>query len=95
MQLVKYIPSRGLILIIAAALSACTTERPGGIEVRTVEVPVPQPCLPADQIPAEPASVASQLNGVAAHDLRIVAASALELRAWGQEMAAALHACAG
>lgn len=92
-------PVKGFALALLAcfvvlALTACT-EQPGGIEVRTVEVPVPQPCLPADQIPDEPATVASQLNGVAAHDLAIVAASALELRAWGQEMAAALKACVG
>lgn len=76
-----------------AALTACQTDQPG-IEVRTVEVPVPQPCLPADQIPAEPATVNNLLSGAAAHDLAIVAESALKLRAWGQEMHSALVACA-
>jgi hypothetical protein len=64
------------------------------VQVRTVHVPVPQPCLPADQIPEEPPRVASELTGNAALDLPIVAASALVLRAWGQEMRAALVACA-
>jgi hypothetical protein len=82
-------------IVIAAALlaAACETTQPG-VEVRTVLVPVPQPCLTADQIPAEPPTVSHLLTGVAAHDLTVVAASALELRAWGQEMAAALKACA-
>lgn len=84
----------GLNLLAALSLTACTTDSPG-IEVRTVEVPVPQPCLAADQIPAEPATVGHMLNGNAAHDLSIVAAAALDLRAWGQEMASALRACAG
>lgn len=85
------------IVILAAALllTACKTAEPGGIEVRLVPTPVPQPCLPADQIPAEPASVAAQLTGVAVVDLAIVAASALDLRAWGQEMHSALRVCAG
>lgn len=83
------------ILAFSLLLAACQTPAEPGIEVRLVEVPVPQPCLPADQIPPEPATVASQLNGVAAHDLALVAASALLLRAWGQEMRTALIACAG
>jgi hypothetical protein len=78
---------------LALALAACETTQPG-VEVRTVQVPTPVACLPADQIPAEPETVSHLLTGVAAHDLAIVAASALELRAWGQEMAAALKACA-
>lgn len=80
--------------VASAALMACTTAEPG-IEVRTVQVPVPQPCLAAIEIPNEPAQVASQLNGNAAHDLAIVAASALELRAVLKELRAALTACAG
>lgn len=82
------------LCVIALYTSACTTDQPG-IEVRTVEVPVPQPCLPADQIPEEPPTVGHLLTGVAAVDLAIIAPSALLLRAWGQEMSAALKACAG
>jgi len=84
----------GFCAIMTFLITGCDHAEPG-IEVRTVQVPVPQPCLPLDQIPPEPAQVGSQLNGNAAHDLSIVAASALELRAWGQEMASALKACAG
>lgn len=81
--------------LLMFALTACSQTAEPGIEVRTVEVPVPQPCLPADQIPDEPATVGALLNGAAAHDLAIIAESALKLRAWGQEMHAALVACAG
>lgn len=75
-------------------LTACQHTEPG-IEVRMVEIPVPQPCLPADQIPAEPPLIGDQLSGNAVEDLPIVAASALRLRAWGRVLAAAHIACAG
>lgn len=84
---------RLLIAISAMALAGCQTTQPA-VEVRTVEVSTPVPCLPADQIPAEPDTVADQLTGNAAADLPIVAASALMLRAWGHELSAALDACA-
>lgn len=83
-----------LAILSALALAACNHTQPG-VEIRTVKVPTPVACLPADRIPAEPGTVSHLLNGVAAHDLAVVAASALDLRAWGQEMAAALKACAG
>jgi hypothetical protein len=85
---------RLLIAISATALAGCQTTQPA-VQVREVRVPVPQPCLPADQIPAEPPTVADQLTGNAAADLPIVASSALLLRAWGREMYGALAACAG
>lgn len=75
-------------------LTACQHTEPG-IEIREVRVPVPQPCLPADQIPAEPETVGHRLSGNAVVDLPIVAASALRLRAWGRELHAAHVACAG
>lgn len=81
------------LLMCAALLSACSHSEPG-IEVRTVEVPVPVACLPADKIPAEPARVGDRLTGEPAVDLAIVSSSALALRAWGQTMHAALTACA-
>lgn len=84
---------RLLFIAPLAMLAACQHTEPG-VEVRTVQVPVPQPCLPADEIPAEPPTVAERLNGQAAHDLAIVAESALNLRAWGREMHGALVACA-
>lgn len=79
---------------ISLALTACAHNEPG-IVVRTVEVPTPVPCLAADQVPAEPETVASRLTGDPAHDLPIIAASALRLRAWGRTMHGALVACAG
>ncbi len=85
---------RLLIAISAMALAGCQTTQPA-VEIRTVKVPTPVPCLAADEIPAEPSTVADQLTGNAAADLPIVAASALMLRAWGREMFAALDACAG
>lgn len=84
---------RSWFLLLPLALAACTTGEPG-IEVRTVRVPVPQPCLPADQIPSEPNRVGDTLTGDAASDLVIVASSSLLLRAWGRQMHAALVACA-
>jgi hypothetical protein len=91
-----WIRNYGIIPQLAAALllAACQTAEPG-VEIRTVRVPVPQPCLPAEAIPPEPPQVGALLTGSASHDLTIVAESALLLRAWGQEMAAALRACAG
>jgi len=73
-------------------LGACQTTQPA-VEVRTVEVAVPRACIPADQIPAEPATVADQLTGRAASDTLVLAESALTLRAWGRELAALLRAC--
>lgn len=81
-------------LALAALLVAGCHHTQPGVKIQRVEVPVPQPCLPADQIPAEPPRVADQLTGNAAVDLPIVAASALLLRAWGRELAAAHRACA-
>lgn len=81
------------IMGAVAMLVACSHNEPG-IEVRTVEVPVPGPCVPHDQIPAEPATVGDRLTGDPVLDLPTVAASALALRAWGREMEAALIACA-
>lgn len=83
---------------LALALAGCATDRtpPPAIQVKTVEVkvPVPVPCVRREDIPAEPARVASRLTGNAGHDLLIVDQSALELRTWGQGMAAQLIACA-
>jgi hypothetical protein len=78
---------------VSAALAACATKPPIGVEIRTVEVPTPVACLTRDQIPAEPARVGPTLTGNAVVDLAIVAASALELRRWGEEQAALLQGC--
>lgn len=83
---------------VIIGLSACSITKlpPSAVELHAVrvEIPVPMPCLRADQIPAEPERIASKLTGDAAHDLDLVSASALRLRSWGQRMMAALEACA-
>lgn len=82
------------LCVSALYTTACATP-PAAIEVRTVEVPTPVACVSPDQIPAEPERVGSHLTGNAVTDLSIVAASALELRRWGQEQAALLKGCVG
>ena len=77
-----------LIAITALGLAACSTTGAPGIEVRTVEVPTPVPCVKSSDVPAEPEQVGDQLNGDAVHDLGIVAPSALDLRKWGRSLRA-------
>lgn len=79
---------RRIIIIAAAALSACATVSEPGIDVRTVEVPTPVPCVNEADIKAEPDLVGTLLNGDAVHDLGIVSPSALELRLWGRSLLA-------
>lgn len=86
---------RAPIVLVFSLLAACQTAQPVGIEVRTVEVPTPIQCVSPEQVPAEPEKVGSKLTGQAVADLLIVSASALELRKWGQEMAALLRGCGG
>lgn len=89
-----------LFCLAPVFLAACATPQPG-IEIRTVEVPVPQPCLSKEQLAeprfAEPPLVGDRLGRVpetAAQDRDILGASALMLRAWGKELFAAHKACA-
>lgn len=79
-------------LAIASLLALTACAHTGGLEVRTVEVPTPVPCQA--EIPPEPETVSDKLNGQAAHDLVIVAQSALELRIWGRSLRSSLEACA-
>jgi len=81
------------MIACALLLTACQHSDPG-IEVRTVEVPTPVPCIPADQIPAEPPLVGDLLTGDPAHDIAILAPSALLLRDALRQARAALIACA-
>lgn len=74
------------------ALSACSHNEPG-IEVRTVEVPVPAPCLPRNEIPDEPEPVADRFTGDKAKDFDILVPSAIALRTTVKELRAALIAC--
>ena len=84
-------------LVALVALAGCTRPdvAPPAVEVRTVTVekPVPVPCVDAKSVPAEPGKVGGQLNGQAAHDLDLVAASALQLRQWGRELKALIAPC--
>ena len=77
-------------------LSACKTT-PGPVEVRVqrVLVPISQPCIKPSQIPKAPPRIGDQLNGDAQHDLNLVAASAVRLRAYGDVLLALLVACEG
>lgn len=93
MQRKRHLLYTSALCVSVLYTSACSTPQQG-VEIRTVNVPTPVPCIPRESIPAEPASVKDSLTGNAAADLPIVAASAILLRSWGREMSAALHACA-
>ena len=82
-------------IIAALALAGCHHTEPG-IEVRTVYVPQPQPCLSNEALDGlpEPPAIGGMLVGDPTVDLPAVAASALRLRAWGRELMAAHRACA-
>lgn len=86
------------LLIFGAGLllTACQHTQPA-VEIRTVEVPVPGPCIPADQIEPEPAPIGHLLGRVpetAEADRDILAAQVLRLLAWGRPMHTALTECA-
>jgi hypothetical protein len=87
----RYIP-----LATLALLTACSTTpaaRPVAEKIVTVEKPVPVACVDVAKVPAEPPHVAGDLNGQAVHDLDIVSASAIELRSWGEKLAALIQPC--
>ena len=72
-----------LSLVLLAALSGCA---------HTKYVTVP--CLSEGQrIPEEPERVGSKLTGQAQEDFKIVAGSAVELRAWGRGLRGILEGC--
>ena len=78
-------------LLLTVALAGCAHEPK--VEIREVPVPTPVTCVEPETIPEEPPRVAQLFNGNARHDLVIVADSAQELRAWGQELKALLDQC--
>lgn len=84
-------------IIAALLLSGCATRTqvPPAVEVRTVEVkvPVPTACVDPKSVPGEPEKVGERLNGKAAHDLDVIAGSAIRLRQWGRELFALLKPC--
>jgi hypothetical protein len=74
---------RAAIILAALALSGCQTTR----FVQTY-------CLTKDHpLPAEPEKVAPKLTGEADKDLRIVAGSAVRLRAYGAGLRQILEGC--
>ena len=65
------------------ALTGCTTTRY-----------VTVPCVSKDQaIPAEPEKIGPKLTGRADEDVKIIAGSALRLRAWGQGLREIIEGC--
>ena len=71
------------IAAIALALSGCATTRYAPIY-----------CIGKDQkLPDEPEKVSPKLTGEADKDLRIVAGSAIRLRAWGEGLQTILEGC--
>lgn len=75
-------------------LSACKTT-PGPVEVRVQRVltPVSVSCIKPGQIPKAPPKIGNLMNGDAQHDLNLVAASAVRLRAYGDVLLALVTGC--
>lgn len=85
------------IVLVALLLGACAKPDvpPPAVEVRIqeVKVPVATRCVDPSSVPSEPAKVGGRLNGQAAHDLDLTAASAILLRQWGRELRALIQPC--
>lgn len=86
------VTARPLAAALALLIAGCAAHT---APPRTIEVPVAQPCLPAERIPAAPRFDRAALSGDAAHDLDLVTAYALRLKQWGEALDATLRACAG
>lgn len=87
------------LLLPILCLSACAPKPPAPlppvqVQTITVEKPIPVPCVDRAQIPVMPPKIGALLNGDAAHDLDVVSASALRLRATLGIALAQLGACA-
>ena len=67
------------IALASLALAACGQTRQPGIEVQTVEVPVPVPCVNVDDLPEE--TPEAELTGNAVRDTILLKAETLDLRA--------------
>jgi len=68
-----------LVGLAALAIAACSHTDGPGIEVRTVEVPTPVPCVDEADLPAE--TPAATLTGDARVDSALLKAETLDLRA--------------
>jgi hypothetical protein len=82
------------IVFFAMCLTGCASEPQLQPLPREIRIPVAVACVPADQIPAEPARIGDQLTGDAMTDVAVLAASALDLRRWGRTEHSALVGCA-
>jgi hypothetical protein len=77
------VTKRSLTALILLSLSACS-------HTRYVQIP----CVGKDQaLPAEPEKVAGKLTGRADEDIKIIAGSAVRLRAYGQGLRGILEGC--
>lgn len=88
-----------LALALIVSLAGCggvqsTPAPPTEVRTVTVNVPIATPCVSASNIPAGPPHVGSRLNGDSVHDLDVVAAIDLRLRAALGKALALLGACA-
>ena len=75
-------------LLLLATLAGCQT-------TRFVSVPCLTPEQLAERESAEPPKIADRLSGKADEDIRIIAGSALRLRAWGSGNLDVLRGCVG
>jgi hypothetical protein len=75
-----------------AACAVILLTLPAGMCQTTRFVTVP--CISKDQaLPAEPEKVGPKLTGKADEDVKIIAGSAVRLRAWGQGLRGILEGC--
>lgn len=79
---------KSIMLLACFMLEACPGKTQPGIEVRSVPVPTPVPCVDAAAVPAEPPQVGDLFTGDAVHDFGILAPNALDLRQWGRSLKA-------
>lgn len=79
-----------LALIALLALSACATGKDRYVTVHCVT-----PVQWQELHEAEPPKVADKLSGKADEDIKVVAGSAVRLRAWGQGLLGVLQGCRG
>lgn len=78
----------GIAVVAALLLIGCST-------VRYVKVPCLSPSQLQQRKDAEPPKVGDKLTGQAQEDLKTIAGSAVQLRAWGQGNLLILQGCTG